>query len=265
MYVGDDPSLSPRLHRFLAERARRLPHTTEARIRSAAAMTVDGRDEPAPEELVTAMVRFEERFGGLRYAVIGSNGMEYGLDGVPTGHHSPLGPALPGIFDGDQTWGIDVLADGRTAMGPGRWPYRIIDRSVDQRLEKHALLVAVRSWPHRTFTCSTPPEVLPVVDEERLPPPVPEATGPADLWWGDDSTAIQITLSGWPPGQDRWTVRYFARTPRRAADANPTVYAAIRHETVPAHWCALCSHDIAPGTTCPPALDTNDRHRRGRP
>ncbi|MEV0610369.1 hypothetical protein AB0I61_28805 [Polymorphospora rubra] len=45
---------------------------TEARIRSAAAMTVDGRDEPAPEELITAMVRFEERYGGLRYPVIGS-------------------------------------------------------------------------------------------------------------------------------------------------------------------------------------------------
>ncbi|MEV0397161.1 hypothetical protein [Polymorphospora rubra] len=204
MYVGDDASRSPRLHRFLAEHARRLPYMTEARIRSAAAMTVDGRDEPASEELITA-------------------------------------------------------------MGPGRWPYRIIDRSVDQRLEKHALLVAVRFWPHRTFTCFTPPEVLPVVDEERLPPPVPEATGPADLWWADDATAIEVTLNGWPPEQDRWTVRYFARTPRQAADANPTVYAAIGHETVPADWCALCSHDIAPGTTCPPVRDTNDRHRRGRP
>jgi hypothetical protein len=73
--------------------------------------------------------------------------MEYGLDGDPTGYPTPLGLAFAGILDGDWTCGVDVLTDGSTAMAPGRWPHRVIDRSVDQRLEKHALLVSVRHWP----------------------------------------------------------------------------------------------------------------------
>jgi hypothetical protein len=54
-------------------------------------------------------------------------------------------------------------------MSPGQWAYRVIDRSVDQRLERHALLVEVRGWYHRTFTCDTPPGIAPVADESRLP------------------------------------------------------------------------------------------------
>ncbi|GAA3755156.1 hypothetical protein GCM10022225_44880 [Plantactinospora mayteni] len=221
-------------------------------IRSMAVLRLDDRTEPAPSELVEAMVRFEVRYGGLWYPAVGPNGMEYGLDGDATVHRSPLGLAFTGIMDGARTSGIDILADGQTAWGPGRWSYRVIDRSVDQRLESHALLVAVSDWCHRTFTCYTPRDVNPVVDERRLPQPVSEATSPTEFWWLDDDAdiAVQARLSAWPPERDEWTLRYFARTPAQAAEANPTVFGATVHETVPALWCTLCSQLIEPGRTC---------------
>ncbi|MFI6160658.1 hypothetical protein ACIA59_11980 [Micromonospora haikouensis] len=150
------------------------------------------------------------------------------------------------------TWGVDVLADGRTAMGPGRWSYRVIDRCVDQRLESHAMLVTVSGWFHRTFTCYTPRDVAPVVDEWRLPRRVPEATGPTESWWLDDDAgvAVQAQLSAWPHDRDVWTIRYFTRAPAQVADANPVVFGATIHETVPALWCTLCSHLVEPGGTC---------------
>ncbi|EEP72375.1 transposase [Micromonospora sp. ATCC 39149] len=167
-------------------------------------------------------------------------------------HRSPLGLAFTGIVDGDWTWGVDVLADGRTAMGPGRWSYRVIERCVDQRLESHALLVTVSGWFHRTFTCYTPRGVAPIVDERHLPQRVPEATGPTDSWWlnGDAGVAVQAQLSAWPHDRDVWTIRYFTRAPAQAADANPVVFGATIHETVPALWCTLCSHLVEPGGTC---------------
>lgn len=196
------------------------------------------------------MVRFEERYGGLAYSVLGRNAMEYGLDITPAVHPTSLGAAFYGVLDGDWTCGMSVLADGRTAMGPGSWPYRTIDRSVDQRLERHALIAEVHGWFHRTFECLTPSGVQPIVDAYALPAPVPEATGPADLWWNDDDIAIQATLSGWPPEGDRWTVRYFAREAQQTGDAKRTIYAAMLHETVPAVWCSLCTQNVAPGQTC---------------
>jgi hypothetical protein len=223
---------------------------SEAAIRSATVIRLGSHEEPAGEELVETMVRFEERYGGLSYSVVGGNSMEYGLGGTPSIHHSPLGTAFDAILDGDWTWNLDVLLDGRTAMGLGRWPYRVIDRSVEQRIERHALLVEVRGWFHRTFECSTPLCVQPMADEGALPPPVAEATGPAEFWWSEGDVAIQAKLSGWPPGRDHWIVRYFARTPQQAADANHTVYAAAGHETVPATWCTLCARPIVPGRTC---------------
>jgi hypothetical protein len=42
-----------------------------------------------------------------------------------------------------------------TIMGPGKWPDRIIDRTLVQRLEKHALLAEIATWPHATFTYVT--------------------------------------------------------------------------------------------------------------
>ncbi|MEU5552199.1 MULTISPECIES: hypothetical protein [unclassified Micromonospora] len=216
---------------------------------------MDDRIEAAPPEIVEAMVWFEERYGGLWYPLLGSNGMEHGLGGVPLAHRGPLGLAFEGIVDGDWTWPVDVLVDGRTAMGPGQWSYRVIDRSVDQRLESHALLLSVRGWCHRTFTCYTPRDVVPGTDERHLPPPVPEASGPAECWWLDDDAgvAVQATLAGWPPERDEWTLRYFTRTPAQTADASPTVFRATAQETVPALWCTLCSQPIIPGLTCPRA------------
>ncbi|MFI2661860.1 hypothetical protein [Micromonospora carbonacea] len=223
-----------------------------ADIRKMAVLRVGDRVEAVPDELIEAMVRFEERFGGLWYPVVGSNGMEYGLAGDAVVHRGPLGLAFTGIVDGDWTWGIDVLADGRTAMGPGRWSYRVIDRTVDQRLESHAMLVTVSGWFHRTFTCYTPRDVVPVVDERRLPRRVPEATGPTESWWLDDDAgvAVQAQLSAWPNDRDVWTIRYFTRAPAQVADANPVVFGATIHETVPALWCTLCSHLVEPGGTC---------------
>ncbi|MBO4205110.1 hypothetical protein [Micromonospora echinofusca] len=49
---------------------------TTTDIRSTAVLRVDSRIEAAPRELVEAMVRFEERYGGLWYPVIGAKGME---------------------------------------------------------------------------------------------------------------------------------------------------------------------------------------------
>jgi hypothetical protein len=239
--VLDDPGLSDRARSFLTRHATRHHQMDEAAVRASAVIRADGREEPAPDELVETLVWFEERYGGLFYPVLGSNEMEYGLDGGVAFHHTPLGPAFTGILDGGRTWGVDVLLDGSTAMDLGSWPYRVIDRSIDQRIEKHALLVEVRDWWHRTYTCSTPPHVSPVADERPLPPAVPEASGPADLWWRDDDTAVQATLHRWGWGRDSWVVRHFVRTVHLAAEADPLVHAAMGHETVPATWCVLCS------------------------
>lgn len=218
---------------------------SEAAIRSWLVTRSGPPAEPA-DELIQAMVRFEDRYGGLTYSVAGRNDMEYGLDGDTSREDTPLGAAFSGILDGDWTWGMD----GRTAMGPGRWPYRVIDRSVTQRLERHALLTEVRGWSHRTFESLVPTHTWPIADEQALPPPVPEATGPAELWWSGPDVAVQARLTGWPPGRDRWIVCYYARKPQWATEANATVYTAVGHETVPATWCALCSRLIAPGMTC---------------
>ncbi|MFF5228164.1 hypothetical protein [Dactylosporangium sp. NPDC000521] len=234
--------LSARAQRFLAEHATRHPPMPEAAIRAAAG--------DLPGDAVEALVRFEATYGGLQYPVIVGNPMDHGLGGGVAVHDTPLGPAFTGIVDGDWTWGVDVLLDGRTALDLGEWPIRVIDRSVEQRIEKHALLVEVREWPHRTYICRTPPLVAPVADERPLPPAVPEASGPADLWWRDDDTAVEATLLAWGDGRDSWTVRHFHRTLHVAHHADPIVYAAMGHETVPATWCYLCSGHVAPGSHC---------------
>ncbi|GAA1555821.1 hypothetical protein GCM10009827_090770 [Dactylosporangium maewongense] len=236
--------LSARAKRFLAEHATRHPPMPEGAIRAAAG--------DLPGDAVEALVRFEASYGGLWYRVIGGNPMEHGLDGEVEVHDTPLGPAFTGILDGAWTWPVDVLLDGRTALDLGSWPFRVIDRSVEQRIEKHALLVEVKGWPHRTYTCRTPPRVAPVADERLLPPAVPEASGPADLWWRDDDTAVEATLHAWGGGQDLWTVRHFGRVLHLAHHADPIVYAAMGHETVPATWCILCSEPVAPERMCPP-------------
>ncbi|MBL7252895.1 hypothetical protein [Paractinoplanes lichenicola] len=214
---------------------------TEAAIRSTA-------DDP---RLADAMVAFEERYGGLSYSITGGNTMDYGLEGETSAHDTPYGLAFTGIVDGHWTWGVDVLLDGRTAMGPGRWPSRVVDRSLEQRLERHAMLYEVHEWYHQPFECFTPSNVGLIADEAGLPPPVPEAGGPAELWWSGPDVAVQARLVGWPPERDRWAVRYFARHPRLVLyDAAPAIFAALWHETVPASWCTLCSEPVAVGRPC---------------
>ncbi|MFF5225430.1 hypothetical protein [Dactylosporangium sp. NPDC000521] len=106
-----------------------------------------------------------------------------------------------GLIDGSWTWMLAVLLDGRTIMGPGEWPDRVIDRTVQQRLEKHALLTEVSGWPHVSFEYVSDTGVLPDIGLSGIPP-IPEATGPADHWWFDGESAFHLTLTGWPVGQD---------------------------------------------------------------
>jgi hypothetical protein len=245
--------VSPRLRAFLAGRADRVAAMTAADITSAAALLLDGRRCPAPPELVTAMQTFEARYGGLGYPLIVGSAMEYGLDGDATGYPTLYGLAFAGILDGDWTCGVDVLADGRTAMGPGVWPRRIIDRSVDQRLEKHAMLAAVRRWPHRAYECFTAAQTPPVVRDELLPPPVPEATGPADRWWFDEVTAVQVMLHGWPPGHDHWIARVFARDAELLAGEDSLIRSAVHEGRArAAGWCELCTRGLPGAAVCRP-------------
>jgi hypothetical protein len=222
----------------------------EQQIQSGAWLTVGELREPAPDDLVSAMIRFERRYGGLTYPLISGNSMDYGLDGDTTGHRTEHGIAFTGILDGDWTWGVDVLIDGRTGMSPGSWPFRIIDRSVDQRLEKHALLAAVREWPHRTYECQTPPGVRPIIDDDTLSCVVPEASGPTDLWWNDDTTAVEVSLRSWPPEHDCWTVRYFTRIPGLLAEADQIIRTRVRGKSTPANWCSLCACWLTADQAC---------------
>ena len=138
-------------------------------------------------------------------------------------------------------------------MAPGAWPSRVIDRSVDQRLEKHALLAAVRRWPHRAYECFTPTDVPPAVRDELLPPPVPEASGPADRWWFDDVTAVQLTLHAWPPRHDYWIARVFARAAHLLDGADPIVRSAIHGgQAKAAGWCELCVRGLPGTNACHP-------------
>jgi hypothetical protein len=252
VHVADDPCVSGRLRKFLADAVRRET-MSEDEVRSAAAVQVDGRRSPAPADVVAAMVGFERRYGGISYPLIVGNPMEYGLDRDVTAYPTRDGTAFAGILDGDWNWAVDVLADGRTAMAPGAWSSRVIDRTVDQRLEKHALLAAVRSWPHRAYECFTPAGVRPTVRDELLPPPVLEATGPADLWWFDEVTAVQLTLHGWPPRHDHWIVRVFARADHLLAGEDTIVRSAVHGGLAkPAGWCELCLRGLPGGNACHP-------------
>jgi hypothetical protein len=238
----------------------------ESAIRSAASIRVDQRLEPAPEAVVAAMVQFESRYGGLVYPLITRNGMECGLDGDTTAHQTDLGPAFTAILDGDWTWPVDVLLDGRTAMGPGRWSYRVIDKSVEQRLEKHALLAEVRRWPHRTIEVLTASGVPPEVSRLTLPPPVHEASGPADLWWTDGLIAVQLSLLGWPDDEDRWQLCQFASTAKLLSEALEPIQSTVQQTALPETWCGLCGAFRDPDDVCvPPAEDlTSGAHKEGR-
>jgi hypothetical protein len=251
--VVDDPAISGRLRGFLAGQNTRYDVVSAEDIRAAAALQVDGRRRPAPAELVAAMLTFESRYGGLTYPLVVGNTMEYGLDGDVTAYPTLFGPAFTGILDGDWNCGVDILPDGRTALALGAWPRRIIDRSVDQRLEKHAMLALVRRWPHRAYECFTESGHPPVLRAELLPPLVPEATGPADLWWFDQVTAVQVTLRGWPPRHDHWLARVFTRDAQLLAGEDSIVRSAVHDGRArPAWWCELCTRGLPGAGHCQP-------------
>ncbi|WP_229830890.1 glycoside hydrolase family 43 protein [Actinoplanes ianthinogenes] len=237
--------MTPRVARFLAAYGERGVRTSAAQIRRLA--SADGPDGPlpvVPEELIAAAIAFEERYGGLTYR-LGPRGaeMEYGLDGEAYFAWTPEhGWTMPAIVDGSWTWGLAVLLDGRTIMGPGEWPDRVIDRSLEQRLEKHALLAEVAGWPHATFAQTTGTGVIPQIGVIGIPP-VPEATGPADLWWSDEDFAVHLTLNGWPEGEDSWAVRCFARSGQQL----PEVIRRVEWRGPVGSWCSLCLRFLQPG------------------
>ncbi|ROO85431.1 hypothetical protein EDD29_2975 [Actinocorallia herbida] len=251
MHILDDPDVPHRVRALLAG-ARRYPAMPADRIRETGrAKAADGSVGPAPAEAVVAMIRFEERYGGLAYPLLNSNGIEYGLEWDATVHADGDGWSFPGISDGDWTWPLDVLIDGRTTMTlQGR--RRVVNRDVAQRIEAHALLASVRRLPHATFRVRTAPEVAPVLAEAFLPPRDDAATGPADLWWSDGDTAVHLSLHGWWYGDDDWTANCFTRT---AADLPAAVEswkrATAGADASDADWCTLCSRRLNSAEPCP--------------
>ncbi|MFB7257967.1 hypothetical protein [Streptomyces nojiriensis] len=257
IHILDDPTVSPRLRNFLEPRARRHAPTSADRIRQYAA-AVD-----AEPEIVDAMIRFEERYGGLFYSPRGGNANEYGLGGVPSAHWTSHGWAFPGILDGPGTCQVDVLADGRTAIPVPGLPHRVINSSVDQRLEADALLASVYQWPHLVLRATTGLGMDPSVAEEHLPPRIHEATGPADKWWFDGRSAFNLELySWWTPRTDcdTWIVRCFALDGDALDRAASALRAAIPELTAALFdWCSLCGRVLDAGRSCLPVLPPAER------
>lgn len=251
MHVLDDPDTSPRV-RALLSRARRYPTMDPALLKKqASAFKAEGRGEPASAATLEAMLRFEERYGGLWYPVLGSNGMEHGLQGEPIVEAGTHGWTIcGGIIDGDHTWPLDVLLDGRTVMNLAEHP-RIINRILAQRLESHAQLMLVRSWPHATLRTTTERHADPQVTGLDIVTLDAEATGPADRWWTTGGIAIHLELDTWWDARDTWHVRCFARR----ESALPTVVRAAQQAISGAialeyDWCALCGERRRHGAPC---------------
>jgi hypothetical protein len=230
---------------------------TADRIReSARAETFDGSEAPVPAGATDAMIRFEDRYGGLWYPLLSSNGMEHGLDGEATVYPSVDGWSFPGIVDGDQTWAVDVLLDERTVMTLAGQP-RVINSSIAQRLEAHAQLSQVRGWPHATLSIATNPGQELTVDEAGLPALDVEATGPADKWWGNNETAVHLELHKWWGGEDIWVGRCFALQAENLTAMVEAARQAVsdgvwRDED----WCSLCSQFRQPVQPCLPEAET---------
>jgi hypothetical protein len=223
---------------------------------SARAETQDGREVPLPAGAVDAMIRFEERYGGLCYQLLSTNGMEHGLDGDASVILSDDGWIVASIVDGDQTWPVNVLLDGRTVTTLGGRP-RIINSSLDQRLASHAQLAQVRRRPHVALGLVTPPGQEPAIDGTGLPAIDAAATGPADRWWGDDEAAVHLEACKWWGSEDFWVVRCFTH---RAEDLPALVEASRRALPGAAwrdeKWCTLCSQARRPEQPCLPETDS---------
>lgn len=226
----------------------------------------DGPQRPTIDE-VDFMIAFERRYGGLWYRAIGSNGIEHGLDAEATLYETELGLSLPAILDGDWTWRVSILTDGRTMMDLGRGiPPRVIDSSVEQRLEHHAMLAAVRTWPHQLFSLTLAPYAEPEVrmlGVDWLLSAVPEATGPANRWWFDGKSAMYAHLSSWwgRPGRagdraspaETWTIWCFSRDVGELAEIADRLKRAVVGMVQPEEtWCMLCSRSVAAGSLCYP-------------
>ncbi|WP_433369405.1 hypothetical protein [Streptosporangium sp. CA-115845] len=220
--------------------------------RTARAVDHDGVEAEAPAEAVEAMIAFEQRYGGLWCPALGPNGMEYGLDGDARVYWTAQGWVFYGIVDGDWTWGVEVLLDGRAGMTLADKPLRILNRSIDQRLEAHALLLAVHRRPHLTLELALPQGTTPVLVGTDLLPWVDEASGPTDLWWFDGASAVHLHLSNWwTKDHDIWVARCFSRDTTalnqiREALLNEVTELLQLREV----WCSLCGRHTTSGRPC---------------
>jgi hypothetical protein len=242
----EDLPFSPQAQKPLATRSRRIaqPRTAE-RIRELARLhNPGGSDAAGVPEIVDRMVEFGQRFSGLWYSILRDheNGMEYLLEEC-TVYQTGFGPAFRGIMDGAWTTPLYILQDGRTLMRlGGQVPDRVIDSSVIQRIESHALLAVAGRWPHRRYTLTAPSGAEPAVGTGAFPPAVPEATGPANRWWFDGDRAVLLRLRSW------WTRRAGTGMTRGELD-HWTMWCFARTESGLA-WASACRADI-PGAPSP--------------
>ncbi|MEU4830107.1 hypothetical protein [Streptosporangium sp. NPDC023615] len=210
--------------------------------RTARAFDQDEIEVEVPAEAVAAMIAFERRYGGLWCPAVGPNGMEYGLNGAASVYWTAQGWVFFGIMDGDWTNSVEVLLDGRAGMALADKPLRILNRSIDQRLEAHALLLAVQRWSHLTLELALPRGTTPVLAATNLPPRVDEASGPADLWWFDGTSALHLQLRAWwTEDHDIWAVHCFGQDTTALNQIKETVLnevaGLLRPEKI---WCSLC-------------------------
>ncbi|MEU0521914.1 hypothetical protein [Streptosporangium sp. NPDC006007] len=220
--------------------------------RTARAVDHDGIETEAPAEAVEAMIAFEQRYGGLWCPALGPSGMDYGLDGDTRVYWTAQEWAFYGIVDGDWTWRVEVLLDGRAGMTLADKPLRILNRSVDQRLEAHALLLTVRHWPHLTLELAIPRGMIPALVGADLPPWVDEASGPVDLWWFDGASAVHLCLDNWwTKDHDIWVARCFSRD---AMPLNRIKESLLNEVTEPLQprevRCSLCERNTITGRPC---------------
>lgn len=260
MHILEDPELSKRVW-LLLRHARRMPSMAVLDIRAwAKAERADGNPTGLPAGAVDALVRFEERYGGLWYPNTGysphSNGMEYGLglDGEPLVREGPFGWLIPSAcVDGDWTWGVDLLLDGRTVidLGSGNEPF-LVDRDLPQRIEHHAQRALVHNWPHAVFHWETATGTDPALTAGPLIPPRDDAaSGPTDHWWTTPDIAIHLHAPDAASRRGRWLVLCHTR--------HGTDLSALREATLdalppgvasPATWCPACERATAPYELC---------------
>ncbi|MEU7451911.1 hypothetical protein [Streptosporangium roseum] len=218
------------------------------------ACTVDhaGIEAEAPAAAVEAMIAFEQRYGGLWCPALKPNGMKYGLDGDARVHWTAQGWAFFGIMDGDWTDSVEVLLDGRTGMTLAGKPLRILHRSVDQRLEAHALLLTVHRWPHLTLELAIPRGKIPPLVGADLPPRVDEASGPTDLWWLDGASAVHLCLNNWwTKDHGMWVARCFSQDATTLNQIKESLLNEVAELLQPGEvWCSLCERRTIPGGPC---------------